>query len=229
MMTKFLGSLLHIADPALPIGGFSHSYGLETYIQNGKVKDAASAEIFIGNMLSYNIKFNDASFVRIAYEASIDNDLDALIRLDQECTALKSPRELRCASQKLGLRFIKIFRRHQPFDLAAGYEEAINQGRASCHYSIAFGMYACLMKIPMEETLFAFFYNSCIGMITNTVKLVPLNQLDGQDMMFRFQPKLTRLAEETIYLDKAHIGICNVASDIRAMQHERLYTRLYMS
>jgi len=228
-MNSFLGSLLHIADPTLPIGGFSHSYGLETYIQKGKVNNAASAEVFIENMLSYNIKYNDASFVRLAYEASVENDLEALIRLDQECTAIKSPRELRDASQKLGLRFIKIFRRHKSFDLAVRYEEAISQAKASCHYSIAFGMYACLMNIPIEETLFAFFYNSCIGMITNTVKLVPLGQLDGQDMMFRFQPKITRLAEETIHLDKALIGLCNIASDIRAMQHERLYTRLYMS
>jgi urease accessory protein len=229
MMNSYLGSLLHIADSTLPIGGFSHSYGLETYIQKGKVNDAVSAEIFIDNMLSYNIKFNDASFARLAYRASADNNLDSLIRLDQECTAIKSPRELRDASQKLGLRFIKIFRRHKSFDLATGYEKAINQGKASCHYSIAFGMYAFLMKIPMAETLFAFFYNSCIGMITNAVKLVPLGQLDGQDMMFRFQPKITRLTEETIHLDEALIGLCNIASDIRSMQHERLYTRLYIS
>ncbi len=229
MTNNFLGSLLHIADPTLPIGGFSHSYGLETYIQKGKVVDVASAEVFIENMLSYNIKYNDASFVRMAYEASVDNDLEALIRLDHECTAIKSPRELRDASQKLGLRFMKIFRRHKPFDLAVAYEDAISQQRATCHYSIAFGMYACLMKIPIAETLFSFFYNSCIGMITNTVKLVPLGQLDGQDMMFRFQPKITKLVEETSNLDKALIGLCNIASDIRAMQHERLYTRLYMS
>ncbi len=228
-MNNYLGSLLHIADPTLPIGGFSHSYGLETYIQKGKVNNAATAEIFIENMLSYNMKYNDASFVRMAYETSVDNDLEELIRLDHECTAIKSPRELRDASQKLGLRFMKIFRRHKSFDLAVAYAEAIHLEQASCHYSIAFGMYAALMKIPIAETVFAFFYNSCIGMITNTVKLVPLSQLDGQDMMFRFQPKITKLAEETINLDKALIGLCNIASDIRAMQHERLYSRLYMS
>src|SRR5690349_12772868 len=100
MINSFLGNLLHIADPTLPIGGFSHSYGLETYVQNGKVNNAASAEIFIENMLSYNIKFNDASFVRMAYEASSENDLEALIRFDQECAAVKSARELRDASQK---------------------------------------------------------------------------------------------------------------------------------
>jgi urease accessory protein len=229
MINKFLGSLLHIADPTLPIGGFSHSNGLETYVQNGKVKDTASAEIFIESMLKFNIKFNDASFMRIAYEAAVDNDLEALIRLDEECTALKSPRELRDASQKLGLRFIKIFRRHQEFDLALKYEKSITQGKANGHYAIAFGLYACLMKIPIQETLFAFFYNSCIGMITNSVKLVPLGQLDGQDMMFRFQPKITQLVEETLQLDRSLVGLCNIAFDIRAMQHERLYSRLYMS
>jgi urease accessory protein len=229
MNNSFLGSLLHIADPTLPIGGFSHSNGLETYVQNNKVKDTASAEIFIENMLQYNIKFNDASFMRIAYEMTSNNDLQALINLDQECTALKSPREMRDASQKLGLRFIKIFKRHQEYDLAIEYEQSIKKGEATGHYSIVFGMYACLMGIPLEESLFAFFYNSCIGMITNSVKLVPLSQLDGQDMMFRFQPKILQLTKETLCLDRSLVGICSIAFDIRAMQHERLYSRLYMS
>lgn len=229
MNNPFLGSLLHIADPTLPIGGFSHSNGLETYVQNNKVKDTASAEIFIENMLQYNIKFNDASFMRMAYEMTSNNDLQALIQLDQECTAFKSPREMRDASQKLGLRFIKIFRRHKEFDLAQQYEQSIHKGDATGHYAIAFGMYACLMEIPLEESLFAFFYNSCIGMITNSVKLVPLSQLDGQDMMFRFQPKIAQLVQETLSLDKNLIGMCSIAFDIRAMQHERLYSRLYMS
>ncbi|WEK21723.1 MAG: urease accessory protein UreF [Candidatus Pedobacter colombiensis] len=229
METNYLGSLLHLADPTLPIGGYSHSNGLESYIQNGKVNSIASAKLFVENMLTYNLKYNDASFVKLAYEATEADDIQEIIKLDQECTALKSPREIRQASQKLGLRLIKIFRRQVEFKIVKEYEKAILDNVATIHYCIAFGMYGQLLGIPIQETLFAFYYNAAIGMITNSVKLVPLGQLDGQDILFQLQPVITQLTKETAFINRELVGLCNIAFDIRCMQHERLYSRLYMS
>ena len=198
----YLGSLLHLADPTLPIGGYSHSNGLETYIQDENVNSVASAKLFVTNMLTYNIKYNDACFVKLAYEATAAGDIQEIIKLDQECSALKSPREIREASQKLGIRLIKIFRRQKAFDIIGDYENAINKKEATAHYCIAFGMYAQLLKIPLPEALFAFYYNAAIGMITNSVKLVPLGQLDGQDVLFELQPLIKQLAKETVTIDR---------------------------
>lgn len=39
MKQDFLASLLHLSDPTLPIGAYTHSNGLETYIQNKIVHD----------------------------------------------------------------------------------------------------------------------------------------------------------------------------------------------
>lgn len=229
IQNDYLGSLLHLADPTLPIGGYSHSNGLETYVLEGPVHSVASTKVFVTNMLKYNIKYNDASFLRLAYEATQNNDIETIVKLDQECSALKSPREIREASQKLGIRLIKIFRRQIAFDIITQYEKAIEAKEATVHYCIAFGMYAQLLGIPIEQALFAFYYNSAIGMITNSVKLVPLGQLDGQDILFELQPLITQLSKETLTIDRALIGLCNIAFDIRCMQHERLYSRLYMS
>ena len=225
----YLGSLLHLADPTLPIGGYSHSNGLETYIQDENVNSRDSAKLFVTNMLTYNIKYNDACFVKLAYQATAAGDIQEIIKLDQECSALKSPREIREASQKLGIRLIKIFRRQKAFDIIGDYENAINKKEATAHYCIAFGMYAQLLEIPLAEALFAFYYNAAIGMITNSVKLVPLGQLDGQDVLFELQPLIKQLAKETLTIDRELVGLCNIAFDIRCMQHERLYSRLYMS
>ncbi len=225
----YLGSLLHLADPTLPIGGYSHSNGLETYIQDEVVTSVTTAKEFVTNMLMYNLKYNDASFVKLAYEATAAHDLRTIIQLDQECSALKSPREIREASQKLGIRLIKIFRRQKAFQMVTDYENAISTKEATAHYCIAFGMYAQLLEIPLPEALFAFYYNAAIGMITNSVKLVPLGQLDGQDVLFELQPLIKKLAKETLTIDRELVGLCNIAFDIRCMQHERLYSRLYMS
>ncbi|MBL78635.1 MAG: urease accessory protein UreF [Nitrosomonadaceae bacterium] len=229
MKNNFIGSLLHLSDPTLPIGGFSHSHGLETYVQLNIVHDIATAESFIIENLKSNIKYNDASFVRLAYEAAASNDLNEIILLDQECTALKSAKEIRLASQKLGIRLIKIFKRYKEYKLIERYEAAIAKNQASGHYCVSFGIYGFLLGIPIEETLYAYYYNTAIGLVTNSVKLVPLGQLDGQDIMFRLQNLLEKLVSETLIIDKSLVGMLDTGLDIRCMQHEKLYSRLYMS
>ncbi len=229
MKNHYLSRLLHLADPTLPIGGFSHSNGLETYVQQGIVHDAASAEEFVRSMLAHNIKYNDAALVRLAYQAAASGNLPELIQLDQECTALKSPKEIRQASTKLGGRLLKIFSPQTEHPLAREYEKAIRENKAAGHYCLVFGLYAFLFRIPAEEVLLAFYYNAAVGMVTNSVKLIPLGQLDGQAILFRLHPLLPQLVQETLALARELVGSCNTGFDIRGMQHERLYSRLYMS
>ncbi len=229
MKNNFIASLLHLSDPTLPIGGFSHSHGLETYVQLNIVHDTESAEQFIIENLKSNVKYNDASFVRLAYEAANRNNFNEIISLDQECTALKCAKEIRQASQKLGVRLIKIFKRQQDHELMYKYHTSIIKNETSGHYCIAFGLCAFLLCIPLEETLYSYYYNTAVSLVTNSVKLIPLGQLDGQDIMFKLQPIITKLVTETLNVDRSLVGLLDIGLDMRCMQHERLYSRLYMS
>src|SRR5688572_20587339 len=95
-------SLLQLSDPTLPIGGFSHSAGLETYVQYGIVNDRKSTESFIRQQLAENIFYTDAAFVSLAFDAAAKEDMAMLIQLDEECHAVKLAKEMRLMSQKLG-------------------------------------------------------------------------------------------------------------------------------
>lgn len=228
-MNTYIGKLLHLCDPTLPIGGYSHSNGLETYVQNKIVKDDASTEVFVRNMITNNILYNDASFVKLAYGIALHNDINELITLDQECAALKAPIEIKQSSRKLGIRLLKIFDRQVSSPLIEKYQKAIIKQEAEGHYSIIFGLYAALFEIPINETIYAFLYNAAVGMITNAVKLVPLSQLSGQDILYRMQDIIETTTTQVIILDRDLVGICNIGFDIRCMEHEKLYSRLYMS
>jgi urease accessory protein len=226
-MSLSLLHLLQLSDPALPIGGYAHSGGLETYVQEGVVCDVASAGRFVKDMLSTNFFYTDSALVGLAYGATrrVDDAATGAVvpgvakleELDQLCEAVKMPREIREASRKLGTRLLKVF------------EKVCDAGYKPKHYPVAFGYVAGKLGIGLREALTGFYYNAAAGMVTNCVKLIPIGQQDGQELLFGLQPLMADLVEKSLEPDLEMIGLCCTGLDIRCMQHERLYSRLYMS
>lgn len=222
-------SLLHLADPTLPIGGFSHSAGLETYVQQGLVKDTASAKEFVVQMLSQNLRYTDAAFLALVFDAASRNDFEKIVLLDDECTAVKLPKEMRVASNKLGSRLMKIFQPMSNHEMLNKYALAIKNKEVLGHYCIAFGLIAFSMGVSKADALYGFYYNAAVGFVTNAVKLVPLSQQSGQQILFSTHGLISELVAQTLEPNEDLIGLCCSGFDIRSMQHERLYSRLYMS
>jgi urease accessory protein len=221
--------LLHLSDTALPIGGFSHSSGLETYVQEGTVNDKNSAKEFVVQQLSQNIFYTDAALLSLAYDAAYMHDLKTIIELDDICTAVKLPREVRLASNKLGIRLLKIFENNNEFVLPKKYKDCILKEEAFGHYCISFAILSHAMNIDKEQALTGFYYNAANGFITNSVKLIPLGQQDGQEILMSLFALMNELVQQSLLPDKEMIGYCCAGFDIHCMQHEQLYSRLYMS
>jgi urease accessory protein len=221
--------LLQLADPALPVGGFSHSAGLETYVQMGVVHNSHTAKQFLVQQLSRNLQFTDAAFVSLAYDAMVEKDWNELNRLETECSALKIPRESREASRKLGGRLLKLFASICSSDWLDRYLYAVDSRELAGNYPLVFGSCAATLQIKKEEALSAFYYSAASGMVTNCVKLIPLGQQQGQALLFSIQPLIAELVPQSLQPNRELIGWCCTGFDIRSMQHERLYSRLYMS
>jgi urease accessory protein len=229
MFSASLLHLLHLCDPALPIGGFSHSAGLETYVQEGIVNNKKTSQEFVVQQLSQNIFYTDAALVSLAYDAAANDDIHTIVALDEICTAVKLPEEMRLASNKLGIRLLKIFQNNKAFILLNKYKESISCQKAFGHYCIAFGLLAQALNIDKQEALTGFYYNAATGFITNAVKLIPLGQQDGQEILISMFSLINELVQHSLSPDKDMIGFCCAGFDIRCMQHEQLYSRLYMS
>lgn len=229
MYSSSLLQLLHLSDPALPIGGFSHSAGLETYVQEGIVTNKVTAGEFVKEQLSQNIFYTDVAMVSLTFDAAASNNFETILSLDELCNAVKLPIEIRQASNKLGLRLLKIFEQNRELILPNKYKDCISTQIAFGHYCIAFALLASALKIDKQEALAGFYYNAASGFVTNAVKLIPLGQQDGQELLMSLFPLINELAKKTLEPDKEMIGYCCAGFDIRCMQHEQLYSRLYMS
>ena len=136
---------------------------------------------------------------------------------------------MRQASQKLGMRLIKTFQSLCDNEWVTHYAAAIQNKKLHGHYCMAFGMIAFSLQLSKENALTGFYYNAASGLVTNCVKLIPLSQQSGQEILFSLQPMITGLVKKNINPDHDLIGLCCTGFDIRCMQHERLYSRLYMS
>ena len=222
--------LLQVNDALFPIGGYSHSYGLETYIQMGIVHDEDSAEEFIHKRLEYNFLYNEFLAVRLGWEYAVRGDLTAISRLEEIMEAGKIPRETREASRKLGSRFIKtlsaleIPRENRVFE---EYREA-RKGK-SVHHAVAYGVFCGAAGITREEALEHFLYAQTSAMVTNCVKTIPLSQSSGQKLLSGCYPLLQKLTREVKELGEEWLGLSGPGFDLRCMQHEGLYSRIYMS
>lgn len=229
IMSIKLTALLHLLDPTLPIGGFNHSGGLETFVQQKVIHDSGSLKEYITRQLQQNWVHNDGAYVSLAFDTVATHDLTALIELDKHIAANKSARELREAAAKLGVRLLKIFARYETHTLLHAFQAAIAAKRAQGFYPLVFGLIAAISAQSKADTLTAFYYNTVVGVVTNGVKLIPLSQMDGQDIMFHMRRNIDAAVQQSLLPDPQWLGAAGIASDIRAMQHERLYSRLYMS
>ena len=222
--------LLQISDPLFPIGGFTQSYGLETYVQKGIVHDWESAEKYLESYLLNSFLYNDLLAVRLAWEYTDNEDLEKVLELDGIISASKAPRELRTASEKLGKRFLKILK------FALGGNKAFNdmyekveRGDTDGCYPVMYGFVTRLLYIGKAEALAAVSYGSASTIINNCAKLVPISQSDGQKILFNAHGIFRKILEKVEGLKEEHLGSCCFGFDLRSMQHERLYTRLYIS
>lgn len=230
MINPALFYLLQITDSSFPIGAFAHSYGLETFTQQGLVCDEETSKLFLENTLTYNTLYNDAAFLTWAYRYGETHDLNLLLELDREVSALKAAIEIRTASKKLSIRFLKIIDIFDISDsLLSMYSAAIFNKKTEGHFALVFGLYCQSLGIGLEDTLTAFYYNTAASIITNCAKLIPLSQMTGQKLLFHVQPLIAELVLKTMELSREDMGRTTPEFDIRTMQHQNLYSRLYMS
>lgn len=222
-------ALFQLTDSFFPTGAFAHSFGLETYVQQGLVKDAATLEELLSSSLRYGIRNTDAIAMALAYKAAQKRNLDQLIDLDMHLTALKLPRESRQGSIQIGKQLLRNFRSLLEDETLKAYADLIQSGRCVGHHAIVYGLVTAAASIDMHLALLGYLHIYVVGQVSAAVRLIPLGGTEGQMIIQRIRPELLEIVEFALQADMEDLGSFTPALDIRSMQHERLYSRLFIS
>ena len=223
--------LLQVNDALFPIGGYSHSQGLETYIQRGIVHDADTAREYITHKIKWNLAYTELLAARLAYEAAEKKDLQELLYLEDLLEASRIPMEQREAARKMGSRFAKTIEKLGLSISETGiFREYLDarKGKAVNHCCI-YGVFCAEMQISLEEALTHYLYAQTSAIVTNCVKTIPLSQTSGQQLLSGCYGEFDEILKDVMNRSEEDLCLSAPGFDIRGIQHEKLYSRLYMS
>lgn len=220
--------LLQINDALFPIGGYSHSYGLETYIQKGIVTDEETAASYLHQMLLCSLLRNELLSIRMAWEAAMEMKLGELSVLEEIIRCSRTAREVRQAGEKLGSRFMKTVK-NLPVKYDSEIFDAYGKLPGTKNHSVAYGVFCAAAGIGCSEALEHYLYSQASAAVTNCVKTIPLSQTAGQRLLFECQPVYSQVMMRLKEMGAEELGAAAPGFEIRCMQHEGLYSRLYMS
>jgi urease accessory protein len=232
--------LLQLASPLLPVGGYSYSEGLESLIAQGIIcvggaaqnKNRITLQTWIQRELQAGAIRVETAIMDRAYLAGIESNYESLQYWNQWLSAARETEELRHQSWQMGGSLAKLAIELTPEiqDLiTATVGTASAQEHRPCNYAIAFGMIAQHWQIDRDTTIAAYLHSWVTNSLGAGIKLIPLGQTAGQQILWALQGEIDALAQTIPTLADDDLYACSWGLSLASMQHETLYSRLFRS
>jgi urease accessory protein len=216
--------LLQLASPALPVGAYSYSEGLETLVENNIINNQECLLHWLQAELRYGAIRLEAAVMLRAYNCVKMGDLEALSRWNMWLSAVRETEELRNSSLQMGRSLIQLFGKLQPE--IKPLADAVGN---SCNYAIAFGIAAAYWDINIQAAVLGYLHSWVNNLITAGVKLIPLGQTAGQQLLLNLQPLISDATASILSLEDDNLSCCSWGLSLASMAHETQYTRLFRS
>jgi len=216
-----LTRLLQLASPALPVGAYSYSQGLEAAAEAGIVRDAASARRWIEDVLELSIARMEAPVLLRLCEAWRAGDIVTAARWNALFLASRESAELRAESAQMGYSLVRL--------LAELGEDGGPGAWDEVSFPAAFAYAVVRWNIEPAAALVAYIWTWAENQVMAALKSVPLGQTDGQKVLLALGARLPEVAAHAAKLDDDDLSNFAPGLALLSARHENQYSRLFRS
>ncbi len=239
MQTSSLLNLLHISSPALPIGAFAYSQGLEYTLEAGWCKNADDVELWIKSVMIHGLGGVDLPILKrlhhawSAYEFEEDKGAESLNYQSLNAQSLKAWNATLLAfreTKELYLEDIQVGAAFKQWHLSQSQEhtaklEVIDTPSVASMYALN----GVIKGLTVEECLIGFVWAWLENQITSASKAMPMGQTDGQNIIRHLIPEIEAVVDKAMQLKDDEIGSGLVGLSMSSALHEHQYSRLFRS
>ncbi len=217
-------NLLRLASSTLPVGAYSYSEGIEALVDAGTLNDRSTLEEWMVRELGFGAIRIEAAIVLRAYKACQAKDWDDLTHWNRWLSAARETEELRLQSLQMGRSLLRLL-----YDLHVLERQPTLLHGEGCHFAIAFALAAVPWQIELQSALLGYLHSWATNLVSAGVKLVPLGQTAGQQLLLHLQPVIQQTVEVVLTLPDEDLSSCSWGLSLASMQHETQYSRLFRS
>jgi len=216
-----LARLLQLASPALPVGAYSYSQGLEPAVEAGIVRDAESAQRWISDVLEFSVaRLEGPVFLRLC-DAWRAGDDAAAARWNAFLLASRESAELRAESAQMGHSLARL--------LGELGEDGGPGAWTEVSFPAAYAYAAVRWNMTPQTALTAYLWAWVENQVLAAVKSVPLGQTSGQRMLLVLGARVADAAALAATLDDDALGNFAPGLALLSARHEPQYCRLFRS
>ncbi|MDJ0880534.1 MAG: urease accessory UreF family protein [Gammaproteobacteria bacterium] len=217
-----LSRLLQMVSPSLPIGAYTYSQGIEWAVEQGWIATEQDLIEWLEGLLNNTMVYLELPvFIRML-QAWQQDDQDTLRYWNEYLLASRETAELRQEEVNRARAFSEIL-----FSLHPAAQAKALTLRLSQHSCLS---YAChVWHIDRQQALVALVWSWLENLVLSAVKIIPLGQTAGQQVVFQLSERLPDITRKAQSVTDADIGASSMALAIASSQHETQYTRLFRS
>ena len=222
MTDPALLQLLRLCSPALPIGGYAYSQGLETACDKGYVRDRKTLLEWIQGLLGHSLQYLDIPVFARLFDAHHARDPRAIDYWNSYALASRGASELLLEDTQMGAALARLL-------AELGLQQAASCKKKPCSLLTAFSLACAAWHIDKVTAAHGFIWSWCENQVGIGVKLIPLGQTQGQLILSSLMPAISDAVENGLKIEDDAIGAGCPGAIIASMQHEQQYTRLFRS
>ena len=226
-----LARLLQLASPALPVGAYTYSQGLEWAVESGVIRDEASAGRWIADLMVHGIGRYEAPLVAAlmaAWQAGEgDGTHGEIARLNADFLASRETAELRAETAQMGFSLNRLVRDLR--DPALDSMAAVLADLGEIAFPTPWAGLAAAWGIDREAAVTAYLWSWAENQVMAALKAVPLGQASGQRLLATLGGQIPAVAATALTLPEAAWSNFTPAFALASTRHETQYSRLFRS